>query len=769
MLENKRGLGAGDAEASHQDRHTARGLNNKGADAGKSPRDSLTEQRLRLRRGGFAPIPVGGKKPAIQEWQKKTDVADAEIEAWREHKGTGLLTRLMPALDIDIYNPEAAKAVEDLVRKHFQGRGKVLVRIGNAPKFAIPFRTSTPFKKITATLITPEDDLTADFRRRGDSFRPMDQKIELLCDGQQLVAFGIHPETRKSYRWIDGEPGEVRHDELPEITEGEALGLVDDVAQLLCDKFGYTRRQRTATGPENATHAPNNRLAADDITELAAAVDVIPNDIPGWEDWNSIVMAIWAATGGSEKGFEIADRWCAKWEGYDANETRKRWKAISKSPPNRIGAGTIYHMADKASPGWRRQYETEKIAKILANRKEEKEAADDPTGKTCISATPFNWIDPKNIPQRQWLYRPHYIRKFESATISTGGVGKSSLVIAEALAMVSGKPLLGVWPQQKLRVWYWNGEDPADELLRRFIAGAIQHKLTPEDIGDRLFVDSGRTMPIVMAEGTKSGTIIAAPVIKEVIATLLDKMIDVLIVDPFVSCHQVPENDNSGIERVAKSWSRIADTANASVMLVHHSRKTYGNEMTVEDGRGASALIAATRTARVLNTMSKTDGDNLGVTEAERRRFFRSDIGKANLSRPAERADWFTIESVQLGNGALGMGDEVGVVQVWEIPDDLHSGLDAEGIRKIQAALGEGGPWREDPRSKVEQWAGEPFAEALGVDITRKLTKDWVIKGLRTLTRAGYLKRVVGHDRNREKRAYIEPGNEPADDARVVF
>jgi hypothetical protein len=40
-------------------------------------------------------------------------------------------------------------------------------------------------------------------------------------------------------------------------------------------------------------------------------------------------------------------------------------------------------------------------------------------------------------------------------------------------------------------------------------------------------------------------------------------------------------------------------------MLVHHSRKTYGNEMTVEDGRGASALIDAARTARALNTMSK--------------------------------------------------------------------------------------------------------------------------------------------------------------------
>jgi Primase C terminal 2 (PriCT-2) len=155
-----------------------------------------------------------------------------------------------------------------------------------------------------------------------------DQKIELLCDGQQLVAFGIHPDTGKPYRWIGGEPGEVRRDELPEINEAEGRQLVEDVAKLLSDKLGYTRRQQTATRPQDATHAPNNRLAADSIAELAAAVDLIPNDIPRWEDWNSIVMAIWAATGGSEKGFEIADRWCAKWEGYDEPAGRRWWRGM---------------------------------------------------------------------------------------------------------------------------------------------------------------------------------------------------------------------------------------------------------------------------------------------------------------------------------------------------------------------------------------------------------------------------------------------------------
>src|SRR2546430_3137270 len=62
--------------------------------------------------------------------------------------------------------------------------------------------------------------------------------------------------------------------------------------------------------------------------------------------------------------------------------------------------------------------------------------------QTCaLPISPFQWIDPSKIPQREWLYRPHYIRQFVSLTVSTGGVGKSSLLIAETLVMVSAKEI----------------------------------------------------------------------------------------------------------------------------------------------------------------------------------------------------------------------------------------------------------------------------------------------------------------------------------------
>src|SRR5918994_130924 len=43
-----------------------------------------------------------------------------------------------------------------------------------------------------------------------------------------------------------------------------------------------------------------------------------------------------------------------------------------------------------------------------------------------IRAIPFRWRDPQAIPPRRWLYARHYVRKFVTATVAPGGLGKSS-------------------------------------------------------------------------------------------------------------------------------------------------------------------------------------------------------------------------------------------------------------------------------------------------------------------------------------------------------
>jgi hypothetical protein len=100
---------------------------------------------------------------------------------------------------------------------------------------------------------------------------------------------------------------------------------------------------------------PNEKLLADDLEELAFAVDVIPNDIPDYNGWKFFGMAIFGATGGDDYGFELFNGFSQRWSNGEHNEalTRKAWQQIADSPPGRIGAGTIYHLANQANPNWR--------------------------------------------------------------------------------------------------------------------------------------------------------------------------------------------------------------------------------------------------------------------------------------------------------------------------------------------------------------------------------------------------------------------------------
>jgi hypothetical protein len=92
------------------------------------------------------------------------------------------------------------------------------------------------------------------------------------------------------------------------------------------------------------------------------------------------------------------------------------------------------------------------------------------SGAAALVATPWKWVNPEDVSPREFLYGTHYIRQFLSVGFGAPGGGKSTKRMVEAIACASEKPLLGVKPVKKLKVWYWNGEDPQAETDRRFAA-----------------------------------------------------------------------------------------------------------------------------------------------------------------------------------------------------------------------------------------------------------------------------------------------------------
>jgi hypothetical protein len=346
-----------------------------------------------------------------------------------------------------------------------------------------------------------------------------------------------------------------------------------------------------------------------------------------------------------------------------------------------------------------------------------------------------------------WLYGKHLLRRFVSVDVAAGGTGKSSVKIGEALAMAANRDLyLTPIHEGPLTVWLYNLEDPAEESERRLHATAKWFHIAPADVDGRLYVDSGREQRCVIATETDYGARIAQPVYEQIKAQLLERNIDVLIIDPFVSSHEVSENDNRAIDAVVKAWGRLADECNCSINLVHHVRKGNGAETNADSARGAKALVDAARSVQVFNRMTPDEASLAGIAEDQRGFYFRVQNDKANLA-PPDKAVWYRMNNVSLDNG-----DQVGVACPWKWPE-LFEGISTRHLIAVQKAVA-AGEWRADSRSS--QWVGNAVAQAL--DMSLEQSRKRILELLKEWVKNGALEIVEKEDDQRHMRKFVEVG-----------
>lgn len=384
--------------------------------------------------------------------------------------------------------------------------------------------------------------------------------------------------------------------------------------------------------------------------------------------------------------------------------------------------------------------------------------------RPAFAFTPYVPKDPKTLPRREWLFGSHFIRKFVSVTVSPGGLGKTSNSIVEALAMVSGRPLLSSEGglSARLRVAIYNGEDPRDEMERRIEAARLYYKLTADDLAG-LFLDVGREQELVIAvEDKKSGVRIVEPVVEAIAGHIMANKIDVMIVDPFVSTHAVNENDNGAIDKVAKLWGQIADKTDSSIELVHHLRKLNDRDATIDDARGAVSLIGAARSVRLLNRMSKDEANASGVPPHEAPRHFYIASGKANMTAQDNSRHWRRLISVPLGNsaGLQKPQDHVGVVTSWKFPSKQETAEKAAG--EVTAYQKELILVRLKNQTSAfarnsSNWAGYHVMDALGINRESRDGRDRAAKIMGGLIADGTLVVVEEENHHRHKKNVVRP------------
>ena len=433
----------------------------------------------------------------------------------------------------------------------------------------------------------------------------------------------------------------------------------------------------------------------------------------------------------------------------------------------------IGHMLRRAARGkW--EIKPEGKGPDMSGNEEGMSKSDKPeTPPAEFLATPFDPAELANLPRRKWVYAHFLIEGFVSVLGAPGGSGKTAYAYLVALAVVLFRELLGEKVHEQGSVWIYNLEDPRDELVRRMGAALQHHGISPADVQGKLFLDSGRDRPLIVAQiNAKTGSVIASPIVPLLVAEIKRRKIKLFIVDPFIKSHRLNENDNAMIDAAATLWAEVAHQAGCAILLLHHFKKG-GVAGEAASFRGASALIDASRAAITLATMTDQEADKLGIGEAERKAFVRIDNAKLNLAPPPTDTTWLRLVGVRLDNG-----DDVHTVERWTPPSafgDTEMAGYVAALDQMAAGTPDGERYTPSKTGKgADRWAGQVLMKRLGKspEQARVILRTWIETGVISVDKYTTKQRnrrdgiFVNADRVAEMRqaagAKRDPGSEPS-------
>lgn len=272
---------------------------------------------------GFEIIPIkpGTKRPPFDKWEDiRANKAKLGrwIEAGRGDHGVGILARKTPMVDIDCRDPAI---VRKMIRFTEKLCGATLQRVGLPPKTGLLYRTDEPFKKVNSKTFVDDEGQT--------------HKVEILGDGQQFVAFAVHPDTGEPYRWHEKKaPHNTEWGDLPEITREQGEEIAAEFERL-AEEAGWIEkktlkrlesRRQLAVIEDDEDGADFSDDHPIDLTtqELSLKLGMVPG-ADDYDTWLQIGMALWHQYAGDEEGLILWHEWSAQASNYDSDVLDEKW------------------------------------------------------------------------------------------------------------------------------------------------------------------------------------------------------------------------------------------------------------------------------------------------------------------------------------------------------------------------------------------------------------------------------------------------------------
>lgn len=369
-------------------------------------------------------------------------------------------------------------------------------------------------------------------------------------------------------------------------------------------------------------------------------------------------------------------------------------------------------------------------------------------------------IDPAEIPRIRFVYGGIYAAGYLTVTFAAPKTGKSLLGLAEAIDAATGRGFLTEREAEPQRVLYFNAEDDQAVMDARTVAVLKQHGIPQSEIAGRFFPVSGVTEDrhLVLIKGDQNE-------IQETAFVFLADFfrregITLAILDPLQDLSQSPET-NEAFRALGARIRRLSNETGVAIGMIHHTRKpSAGSQLSLDDGRGGSALRGVARFNRLLAPMTEAEGAQAGVDDF--RAYFRIAEAESNLAPPSsDRNQWFEKIGVEIGNGAT-----YPTIRKWTWPE-AFTGVTVNDACRVRAAIADRADRDEPARANVQakDWVGHIVANELGLDMTKKADKARVVAMLRKWieTKVLLVERMA-HGPKKKEADFIFPGpNNPAE------
>lgn len=304
-------------------------------------RKYLAELGQRVLGNGYliTPIIPGKKRPYADEWTEESSTP-SDLRRWLKAGkggfGIGIKTKTTPGVDIDSMNPVMVEHMVEWVRENV-GWGHI--RLGKAPKTLLMFRTDEPFGKDSSSRWTDPDYFFNDPEKPIKS----SHRIEILGDGQQFVAYHLHPDTGREYLWPNEDgPADFQAEDLPTITAEQARAICEEFDRY-AEELGWERiigkglvnlRADRINGHKlNGHYVDRNDPFISDTAKTQISDEELERKlmlIPGNEDydlWLQIGMALYHQYDGEERGLELWHQWSESASNYSRESLNDRWES----------------------------------------------------------------------------------------------------------------------------------------------------------------------------------------------------------------------------------------------------------------------------------------------------------------------------------------------------------------------------------------------------------------------------------------------------------